>query len=379
VERPPANLEPNTLPRECPNLQGPEQVGRVVTTNAQDRADRVAAAGLPYPYPSPLPSDVRKAHEQAARRAWESAAKLGAYLGIPATLALIVGGAWRSGPGLLLLVGGAAGLAVVLLVGIPRGRRLERHRAVLTAYGIATDNTGAIRPSSRERAARARRAAIGTDLRAEARRALRVYRATLAVCTALVIGNAVLSILALGPVDDDQGLAAAGVVSAAVIGLVIGTVLSRALRKVRVASEEKLTFPYGVGFLVFVLGIATGVFAGEAVHSVNLDRETARPASGYVTSCNSSGRRTMCHGVWDVDGHVYSGEVPFDRADIGRRVEFDVSTNDPGIVTTQEDGMSKRLRVWGWGMLAIAIAAVWQRMARTSLRKLRTAAGVQPG
>jgi hypothetical protein len=379
VERPPASLDPDTLPREYPNLQGAEQVGRVVTTNAHDRADRVAAAGLPYPYPSPLPSDARKAHEQAARRASERAAKLGAYLILPATPALIVGLAWRSGPGLLLLVGGAAALAVGLLLGISQGLRLERHRAVLTAYGIATDNTGAIKPSSKERAARARRAAIGTDLRAEARRALGVYRATLAICTALVIGNAVLSVLALGPVDDDQGLAVVGIVSVAVIGLVIGTVLSRALRKVRVASEEKLTFPHGAGVLVFVLAIATGGFAGEAVHSVNLDRETARPASGYVTSCNSSGRRTMCHGVWDVDGHVYSGEVPFDRADIGRRVEFDVSTNDPSIVTTQEDRESKRLRVWGWGILATAIAAGWQRMARTSLRKLRTAAGVQPG
>jgi hypothetical protein len=213
----------------------------------------------------------------------------------------------------------------------------------------------------------------------EARRALRVYRATIAVCTALVIGNAVLSILALGPVDDDQGLAAVGVVAVAVIGLVIGALLSRALRKVRIASEEKLTFAYGVGVLVFVLGIATGVFAGEAVHSVNLDRETAHPASGFVTSCGSSGRRTVCHGVWEVDGIVHTGAVPFDRADIGRHVEFEVSTNDPGIVTTQEDRVSERLRVWGWGTLAIAFAAGWQRMARTSLRKLRTAAGVQPG
>jgi drug/metabolite transporter (DMT)-like permease len=87
-----------------------------------------------------------------------------------------------------------------------------------------------------------------------------------------------------GPVDSGrQALSGVALALAAVIGLVLGAVLSRALRKVRVASEEKLTFGRGVGVLVFVLGILTGGFAGEAAHSMILDREPARRVSGFVT------------------------------------------------------------------------------------------------
>jgi hypothetical protein len=298
-------------------------------------------------------------------------------LGLPATLALIGGLAWRSGPGLLLLISGAAGLTLTLLLAIPQSRRLERHRAVLAAYGIATANTGTIQPSRRERAAQARRAAIGIDLRAEARRALRIYRTTIVVCTALAIGNAILAITVIGPVDNNERVLLAIVACNAVIGMALGAVLSKALRRVHIASEEKLAFGNGAGVVVFMLGIITGVFAGEAVHSMNLDRETARPVSGIVTSCDS-GRQTTCHGVWETDGHVYSGVVPFGRSDIGRRVEFEVSTNHPHIVTTQDDSTEKRFSVLVWGALLTAIAAVWCRMARTLSRTLRSAAGLQP-
>ena len=238
-----------------------------MTTIDVERAERVARAGAPYPYASA--TEARKAHQPAAGRAFGHYLVWGYLVGVPGFLALFVPLAWRSSTALLILGGGVAALAVAAAAMVPLWKTIGRHRAVLAAYGIATNIYGQVIPAPSEVSARQARAARGLDLRSEALRALRVYRRVVVLSIVLVAVFWVVAMFAIVPGDADRSVMAWAIPGVAVGGLALGAVLNTALQRVKAASAG--TYPRGSrgsGVMLFVLAVLMGGLCAALVHQV---------------------------------------------------------------------------------------------------------------
>jgi len=247
-----------------------------VTTIDLERAERVARAGAPYPYSSA--TQAREAHQRAATRAFRRYLLWGYLLGAPGFLALFVPLAWRSGTALLILGGGVAALAVAAVAMVPLWKTIGRHRAVLAAYGVATNLYGQVIAAPAEVAERQSRAARGLDLRTEARRALRIYRRVVALSIALVAAFWVVAMLAIVPADADSSVLGWAIPGVAVGGLALGGVLTTALQGVKAAAAGE--YPRGSrggsGVVFFILAVPVGGLCASVLHQVVV--------SGQVTS-----------------------------------------------------------------------------------------------
>lgn len=232
-----------------------------MTTIDLERAERVARAGAPYPYSSA--AQAREAHQQAAGRAFTRYLGWGYLVGVPGFLALFVPLAWHSGTALLVLAGGVVALAVAAVAMVPLWKTIGRHRAVLAEYGIATNIYGQVLPprdEAAERRAQERRAraAEGMDLRAEARRALRIYRAVVGLNTAVVAVFWVVAALVDEPLRH-AGHVLPWALPSVAAGLALGYVLHSALGRVEAASAGKYTrASRSVGAVAFVAALSAG-------------------------------------------------------------------------------------------------------------------------
>lgn len=228
-----------------------------------ERAERVARAGAPFPYSSA--AQAREAHQQAAGRAFTRYLGWGYLVGAPGFLALFVPLAWHSGTALLVLGGGVAALAVAAVAMVPLWKTIGRHRAVLAAYGIATNIYGQVLPrrdEAAERHAQERRAraAEGMDLRAEARRALRVYRLVIGLNAAVVGAFWLVAAIAYRPARHFFHSMLPWALPCVAVGLVVGYALHSALRRVEAASAGKYTrASRSAGLVAFIAALGAGV------------------------------------------------------------------------------------------------------------------------
>ncbi len=231
-----------------------------------ERAERVARAGVPYPYSSA--TQAREVHQRAAGRAFSRYLLWGYLVGAPGFLALFVPLAWRSGTALLVLGGGVAALVVATVAMVPLWKTIGRHRAELAAYGIATNVYGQVLPTPEEVAERRSRAAVGLDLRAEAQRALRVYRLVVGLGVLVVVAFWGVAAFAFVPVERDGSLMGWGALCAAVVGLVLAVVVSSAMRRVQAASAGKFVRRgrKSAGAVLFVVALGAGIGAAARVH-----------------------------------------------------------------------------------------------------------------
>jgi hypothetical protein len=233
-----------------------------VTTIDLERAERAARAGAPYPYSSP--TEAREAHQRAAGQALSRYLLWGYLVGAPGFLALFVPLAWHSGTALLILGGGVAALAVAALAMVPLWKTIGRHRAVLEAYGIATNVYGQVLPPRDEAAEwrvqeRLARAAEGKDLRAEARRAVRIYLLVVGLNVAMVAAFWVVAALVNKPIRQFQSVLPWALPCVAA-GLVLGYALHSALARVEAASAGKYTRgSRSAGVVAFIAALTAGV------------------------------------------------------------------------------------------------------------------------
>ena len=232
-----------------------------MTTIDLERAERVARAGAPYPYSSA--AQAREAHQKAAGRAFTRYLGWGYLVGAPGFFALFVPLAWHTGTALLILGGGVVALAVAAVAMVPLWKTIGRHRAVLAEYGIATNIYGQVLPprdEAAERRARERRAraAEGMDLRAEARRALRIYRRVVGLNAAVVAAFWVVAALVDKPLRHVSHVLPWALLCAAA-GLALGYVLHSALGRVEAASAGKYTRESrSAGVVAFVAALSAG-------------------------------------------------------------------------------------------------------------------------
>jgi hypothetical protein len=232
-----------------------------VTTIDLERAERVARAGAPYPYSSA--TQAREAHQRAAGRAFTRYLGWGYLVGAPGFLALFVPLAWRSGTALLVLGGGVAALVVAAVAMVPLWKTIGRHRAVLAAYGIATNIYGQVLPPRDEAAERRAQermggAAEGMDLRAEARRALRAYRRVVGLNAVVVGAFWVAAALTYKPVRHLQSVLPWALPCIAA-GLVLGYGLHSALGRVEAASVGKYKRgSHSAGVVAFIAALGAG-------------------------------------------------------------------------------------------------------------------------
>jgi hypothetical protein len=257
-----------------------------VTTIDMERAERVARAGVPYPYSSA--TEAREAHQRAARKALSRYLLWGYLVGVPGFLALFVPLAWHSSTALLILGGGIAALAVAAAAMVPLWKAIGRHRAELAAYGIATNIYGQVIPAPSEVAERAAR---GLDLRSEALRALRIYRRVVALSIVLVAAFWIVAMLAIVPVDADGSAMAWAMPGVALGGLALGAVLNTALQRVKAASAG--TYPRGSrgsGGVFFILAVLMGGLCAAVLHQVFV--------SGRATSI--TGGEWLRYGIFTV-------------------------------------------------------------------------------
>lgn len=132
-------------------------------------------------------------------------------------------------------------------------------------------------------------------------------------------------------------------------------------------------------FGAIVAAILTGGFGYLAVHAAALERLPATRVTGQVDDCNTRGR---CWGMWSVDGHTYSDDIPFtpyrDKAKLTRRqhgdlVSFDVLAQRPDVVVTRAhpsfDHGAVRVAATATGMLCVLWLA-FSAVAAAPLRRL---------
>lgn len=109
-------------------------------TATHDDCDRIARAGTPYPYPSPLPADTEKAHRDALTRAarrmllWGYGGGMVGGLILSLTIVLAQGAWWW----LPALVVSGCVLVAALVPAVRAAYTVQRHAKLIRAYGLVT-------------------------------------------------------------------------------------------------------------------------------------------------------------------------------------------------------------------------------------------------
>lgn len=331
---------------------------------------RHARSGRPLPYPSPLRADLCDGHIRAVRRYFRWFCASLWLAGVGGSGALLV----RWLPQLLPIFLAAVVVGIVASVGLWT-KGVSRHRAVLAAYGVETDNTGKPVPTPSQIAARHRRKVERLDLRTEASRALLWYWSISAVGLVTALGYAAYLAHETDPFNyrESPWWIFAAVLVGGLTELAVGMwALDVSMKRVALAGgpQDPQDRYGGCALVAVTLLCVAASLAGQA------DRISDEPLATVDTQVvcyeTNHGRSKECLASWEYDGRTYSRRVSASLGEGPRQIE--ISAADPYVVLTGADIPVRRYGVWVVAPVALAGGVHWLLRSIALTRRLRRAA-----